>query len=73
MELKQEAEKALKAQIEVLIVPSGIETSLSCVFQSASTVLIVPSGIETRLPGRTGRCTHQVLIVPSGIETILVV
>ena len=38
-------------QLDVLIVPSGIETDIMVAFNKCFLVLIVPSGIETDLLG----------------------
>ena len=54
----------------VLIVPSGIETNSTAVYQMRKWVLIVPSGIETSLLLSYLVSGFSVLIVPSGIETV---
>ena len=68
MELKHGGYTGLPSLSIVLIVPSGIETTmLKKQFQQV-VVLIVPSGIET-LFLRKKNIKNEVLIVPSGIET----
>ena len=69
MELKHGSGSKYGYAIDVLIVPSGIETESQFISQNkAHIVLIVPSGIET--PHRVPRGgDYLVLIVPSGIET----
>ena len=68
MELKQLKNYPLTFVLFLLIVPYGIETSLSVDFQRIFRLLIVPYGIET-----ASRCfvtrTASLLIVPYGIET----
>ncbi len=57
-------------ELKVLIVPSGIETTESCLDFLLGVVLIVPSGIETVKPVSLREKAILVLIVPSGIETM---
>ena len=71
MELKHDLER-LKLELEnVLIVPSGIETFMTTLFDLHCKVLIVPSGIETSIFVGEVEPVSTVLIVPSGIETEL--
>ena len=72
MELKLAKFKNGGAILEVLIVPSGIETTMQIINQlSFHDVLIVPSGIETPKVVVCAFGDIKVLIVPSGIETYL--
>ena len=68
MELKHQWEEEQKEKTKVLIVPSGIETTMQIINQLSFHVLIVPSGIETPTLGPLFG-SFKVLIVPSGIET----
>ena len=69
MELKHRKSRKSDQNNQVLIVPSGIETSASDKYRVLGRcVLIVPSGIETLQP-HVRRFCGRVLIVPSGIET----
>ena len=71
MELKHPKLDSATPCDNVLIVPSGIETSEYLTPSGHFLVLIVPSGIETFT-----LCTNLgfslVLIVPSGIETLYI-
>ena len=68
MELKQNKRGLRRNGLKVLIVPSGIETTIERVKFSFNAVLIVPSGIETCRIAQPSYLP-SVLIVPSGIET----
>ena len=69
MELKQMWEAAKSMHGTLLIVPYGIETTVTFSSpESAPSLLIVPYGIETHLTvGAT--LENSLLIVPYGIET----
>ena len=69
MELKLATTDQGGVELDVLIVPSGIETQSRQNEPIGVAVLIVPSGIETRIIGIRISSGGNVLIVPSGIET----
>ena len=56
-------------QVDVLIVPCGMETQPFSLVRGFYVVLIVPCGMETAEQDERGATDYQVLIVPCGMET----
>ena len=70
MELKLRTVKEVSKNINLLIVPYGIETSIGVSVTSIPILLIVPYGIETYLEIISIFAGNKLLIVPYGIETL---